>query len=55
MDMASPKDSKWDGAPYYDIRAVLLNNREQTFASAIKDRHQAEWLVAQMSAAIGIK
>ncbi len=43
------------GTPYYDLRAVLLNGREQTLAGSIRDKHQAEWLAAQMSAALGLK
>jgi hypothetical protein len=43
------------GVPYYDIRALLVNGREQTLAGSIRDKHQAEWLATQMSAALGLK
>jgi hypothetical protein len=42
------------GTPYYDIRAVLRNGRERTVAGAIRNKRQAEWLLARMRASIGL-
>ena len=43
------------GTPYYDIRMVLADGKEHTVASEIRDKDHAEWLLAQMRAAMGLK
>ncbi|HWP84218.1 MAG TPA: hypothetical protein VNN17_03440 [Terriglobia bacterium] len=42
------------GTAYYDIRAVLLNGKEESLAGGIADKRHGEWLVAQMSSALGL-
>jgi hypothetical protein len=43
------------GTPYYDIRARRKNGRKQTLGSGVRNKRHAEWLAAQMRAAVGIK
>ena len=43
------------GTPHYNIQMVLQGGKERTIASNIRNKRQAEWLLAQMSAASGLK
>lgn len=43
------------GTPYYDIQMVLEGGKERTLGGNIRDKRQAEWLVAQMCSAAGLK
>lgn len=42
------------GTPYYDLRAVLLNGKEQSLAGSVKNKLHADWLAAHMTAALGL-
>jgi hypothetical protein len=42
------------GTPYYDIRATLRNGRKRTLGGGIRNKRHAEWLAAQMRAALGM-
>ena len=43
------------GTPYYHLQMVLASGKERTLANDIRDKRQAEWLLAQMSTAAGLK
>jgi len=43
------------GTPYYDVRAVLTNGRKATLGSGIRSKPHAEWIAAQIRAAIGLR
>ena len=43
------------GTPYYDIRARRKNGRRQTLGSGVRNKRHAEWIAAQMRAAVGLK
>ncbi len=42
------------GTPFYDIRLVLKNGKEMTIGRQVRDKREAEWLVAEMRKAIGL-
>jgi hypothetical protein len=43
------------GTPYYQVRARLKNGRTAGLADGIRNKRHAEWLAAQMRAAIGLR
>ena len=43
------------GTPYYELRAKRTNGRKLSLGSGIRDKRQAEWLAAEMRAAIGLR
>ena len=43
------------GTPHYDIQMVLPGGKEHTIASNIRNKRQAKWVLAQMSAASGLE
>jgi len=43
------------GTPYYDVLATLLNGRHRTFLSSIRDKRHAEWILAEIRTAIGLR
>jgi hypothetical protein len=43
------------GTPYYDVRARLKSGRKRTLGSGVRNKRHAEWLAAQMRAAVGLK
>jgi hypothetical protein len=43
------------GTPYYEVRARLRSGRKASLGSGVRDKRHAEWLAAQMRAAIGVK
>ena len=43
------------GTPYYELRARLKTGRKVTLGSGVRNKRHAEWLAAQMRAAIGVK
>jgi hypothetical protein len=43
------------GTPYYELRARLKSGRKASLGDGIRDKRHAEWLAAQMRAAIGLK
>jgi hypothetical protein len=43
------------GTPYYQVRARLASGRKASLGSGIRNKRHAEWLAAQMRAAIGVK
>lgn len=42
------------GTPYYALRATFINGRTRDLVSGIRDKHQAEWLAAELRRAIGL-
>jgi hypothetical protein len=42
------------GTPYYEVRARLTNGRKASLGDGIRNKRHAEWLAAQMRAAIGV-
>jgi hypothetical protein len=43
------------GTPYYQVRARLTNGRKVSLGDGIRNKRHAEWLAAQMRAAVGMK
>ena len=43
------------GTPYYDIKLKLKNGRDVGLASAIRNKLEAEWLIARMKTEIDLK
>ncbi len=43
------------GTPYYNIAFGLSNGRDLTVAESIRDKQEAEWLIARMANSIGLK
>ena len=43
------------GTPYYELRARLKSGRKASLGSGVRNKRHAEWLAAQMRAAIGLK
>jgi hypothetical protein len=43
------------GTPYYQVRAKLKNGRTAGLGDGIRNKRHAEWLAAQMRAAIGLR
>jgi hypothetical protein len=43
------------GTPYYNIKLSLLSGKELTVDENIKDKQEAEWLIAQITKSIGLK
>jgi hypothetical protein len=43
------------GTPYYEVRARLRSGRKASLGSGVRNKRHAEWLAAQMRAAIGLK
>jgi len=43
------------GTPYYEVRARLTNGRKVSLGDGIRNKRHAEWLAAQMRAAIGMR
>jgi hypothetical protein len=43
------------GTPYYDIKIKRKDGKEVTLASAIRNKLEAEWLIAKMKSEIGLK
>ncbi len=42
------------GTPYYELRALRKNGRKLSLGSGIRNKRQAEWLAAEMRAALGL-
>ncbi|MGD0694701.1 MAG: hypothetical protein ABSB82_07580 [Terriglobia bacterium] len=43
------------GTPYYDIKLKLTDGQEVTLASSIRNKLEAEWLIASIKSEIGLK
>ena len=43
------------GTPYYELRAKRTSGRKLSLGGGIRDKRQAEWLAAEMRAAIGLR
>lgn len=43
------------GTPYYDIKLKLTDGQEVTLASSIRNKLEAEWLIARMKSEIGLE
>ena len=43
------------GTPYYDLQLVRKDGPTITLGSALADKHEAEWLVADMSRLVGLR
>jgi len=43
------------GTPYYQVRARLKSGRKASLGDGIRNKRHAEWLAAQMRAAIGMR
>ncbi len=42
------------GTPYYDIQLVQTSGRKITLGSTVRNKHEAEWLVAEMKQMTGL-
>ena len=43
------------GTPYYDIQLSYANGRKLTAGSGVRSKQEAEWLVAEMKRAMGLR
>jgi hypothetical protein len=43
-----------EGTPYYNIQLVCRDGRKLTAGQALRDKQEAEWLVAEMKKAVGL-
>lgn len=43
------------GTPYYDIKLKLIAGKDVTLASGIRNKLEAEWLIARMESEMGLK
>ena len=43
------------GIPYYDIELTLRNGKKLTLGRGVRDKHETEWLVAEMRRLAGVQ